>query len=179
MTVANFDLHLAFMAAAPKNDAVIEHICIRPTPGTRQVVDRVVLSSTDGVMGDRWKTSAWLRLPNGAPDPRVQVALCSPRLLQLLQGHDDPRCLIGDTFVADLDLSEANLPIGQRLAIGTAVIQVSDIVNDACGKFAHRFGVEPFKWIRKPEHQHLRLRGIFAQVIQDGEVGMGATLHKC
>lgn len=178
MSYLELNQYLEYMASAPKNTAQVEHICIRPKPGDRQVLDRVELSPTKGVVGDRWKTSAWLRLPNGAPDPRVQVALCSPRLLSILSCDANSSVVIGDTFVADLDFSEANLPVGQQLSIGTAIIEVSDVVNDACKKFAHRFGADAFYWIRDSKNRHLRLRGIFAQVIQGGEVWVDAPIAK-
>ena len=41
--------------------------------------------------------------------------------------------------------------------------RLSDVVNDACGKFVQRFGVDAFNFIREPENVPLRLRGIFCQ----------------
>ena len=44
--------------------------------------------------------------------------------------------------MVDLDLSVANLPVGQRLRIGSAVIEISDIPHNGCGKFRERYGEE-------------------------------------
>ena len=179
MNCQELDSHLASFSEAPKDGNAVTFICIRPKPGMRQVLDRVTLCPDEGVIGDRWKTSAWLRCPNGDPDPRVQVSLCSSRLLALLQNTSDPKRVIGDNFVVDFDFSEANLPVGQRLVIGKAIIEVSDVYNDACVKFAQRFGTSVLNWVREPQNRSLRLRGIFARVIRGGEVRLKDYISKC
>lgn len=174
--------HLDAFAASPKDHAQVEFICARPYPGGRSIQNHVVLSTTEGVVGDRWKTRPWLRLPNGSPDPRIQVSLCSPRLLAILETsiktNIEPKLAIGDNFVVDLDFSESNLPVGQRLRIGSAIIEVSDVYNDACTKFEKRFGTEVLNWIRDAENRTKRLRGIFARVIQEGEVKLNDLVSK-
>ena len=52
-----------------------------------------------------------------------------------------------------------NLPVGARISVGTAVIEVSEVVNDACVKFAKHYGDDVFAWIRHPDNRERRLRG--------------------
>ena len=80
------------------------------------------------------------------------------------------RC--GDNIYADLNLTGALLPVGSRLQIGEAVLEVSDVLNDACGKFAQRFGNEALQCVRQPRLRPLRLRGIFCRIIRAGEIRM-------
>jgi MOSC domain-containing protein YiiM len=79
----------------------------------------------------------------------------------------------GDTFVTDLDTSEANLPEGQLLAVGTAVLRVSGVFNDGCAKWKVRYGEAAYAWVRAAEHRHLRLRGILCSVEADGMIRLG------
>ena len=79
----------------------------------------------------------------------------------------------GDTLLVDFDLSAQNLPCGARLRAGSAIIEVSDIENDGCEKFAARHGADLLSWIRAPENRVRRIRGLFARVIVAGTVRAG------
>jgi hypothetical protein len=116
--------------------------------------------------------------PDGKPDPRVQVAVCNTPIIAMLQNLTGVRHHPGDTIFTDLDLSHDNLPIGTQLRVGAAIIEVSDVENDACAKFAKHYGEEVLRWIRLPENKHLRLRGFFAKVVQDGEACIGDEITK-
>ena len=48
----------------------------------------------------------------------------------------------GDQLFIDFDLSEANLPAGTRLALGS-VIEVTAQPHTGCAKFVERFGAMP------------------------------------
>ncbi len=75
-----------------------------------------------------------------------------------------------------MDLSVSNLPTGTRLAVGTAVLEVSAKPHTGCAKFAQRFGLEAAKWINSdPE---LRLRGINAMVVTAGSCSVGDVITK-
>src|SRR5204863_452760 len=74
--------------------------------------------------------------------------------------------LAGDQLYLDLLLSRENLPAGQRLALGTAVIEITDSPHNGCAKFKGRFGVEALRFVNvHPEVRDLRLRGIHARVV--------------
>jgi MOSC domain-containing protein YiiM len=84
----------------------------------------------------------------------------------------------GDTVFTDLDLSARNLPVGSRLQIGAAVLEISDVENDACAKFAAHYGTEVLQWIRLPQNRPLRLRGLFAKIVRGGQIHVGDLVAK-
>ncbi len=67
-------------------------------------------------------------------------------------------------------MSSENLPAGQRLAIGTAVLEITAIPHTGCGLFVERFGLAAAQFINSDIGKQLHLRGIYARVVQDGLV---------
>jgi MOSC domain-containing protein YiiM len=86
--------------------------------------------------------------------------------------------LAGDQLFIDLDLSDANLPPGTRLAIGSAVIEVTAQPHTGCSKFVERFGVDAMTFVNSGERRDLRLRGINARVVNAGVLRVGDTVRK-
>jgi MOSC domain-containing protein YiiM len=86
--------------------------------------------------------------------------------------------LAGDNLIVDLDLSEANIPIGQRLQVGQAVLEVTDLPHTGCSKFVERFGPDAVRYINAAERRALRLRGLYARVLKAGTVQIGDTVQK-
>jgi hypothetical protein len=163
------------IALAPKTDAVISCLCLRPDRGTREFPERLVLTQAQGVIGDRWLTTAWLTLPDGSPDPRVQVSILPQRVLDLVWTDRENSVHPGDQIVADLDMSEENLPIGTLIRAGSAVLRVSDEPNYGCVKWKARYGADALKWVES--HPALRLRGVLCSVEQDGVVTLQDRLQ--
>ena len=83
----------------------------------------------------------------------------------------------GDTLIVDLDLSTQHLPAGVRVQVGEAVVEISDVENDACAKFAQHYGADVFQWIRAGGNREKRLRGLFARVISGGWVRDGDAVR--
>jgi hypothetical protein len=164
--------------ASPKDWGRVEAIIIRPEEDQREMLEAAVLSPEGGVEGDRWPTSSPLRLPDGRPDPRDQVSLMSARMLKLIAGHDDRLALAGDNLIVDLDLTEANLPTGQKLRVGDALLEVTDVAHTGCGKFASRFGRDAVRYINAAERKHLHLRGLYARILEAGTVRVGDAVRK-
>jgi hypothetical protein len=123
-------------------------------------------------------TEPWLRLPDGRPDPDIQVSILPLRVLNLVWNEADAEPHPGDTIIADLDTSEANLPAGTRLQIGSAVLRVSNVFNDGCVKWKARYGADAKSWITAPGHPELRLRGILCAVETDGIIRLGDSIIK-
>lgn len=180
MTPSSEDLMRALphVLAAPKDGAAISHLCLRPVRNTRRFVDEIRLTKAQGIPGERWATQPWLRTIDGTPHPGIQVCIIPQRVLDLVWSSEEDALHPGDTFAADIDTSESNLPHGQLLTVGSAVLRVSDVFNDACAKWKGRYGSDAFDWIRAPEHRALRLRGLLCSVEQDGVIGTGDKLRK-
>jgi MOSC domain-containing protein YiiM len=86
--------------------------------------------------------------------------------------------LAGDQLFVDLDLSSENLPPGTRLAIGSAVIEISDEPHTGCRKFFDRFGKDAHLFVNAKANRGLNLRGVNAVVVQGGVVRLGDLVSK-
>ena len=162
--------------AAPKDSSTVQQLCFRPGRNLRDYPDRLELTRASGVPGERWLSEPWLRLADGQPDPAIQVSILPSRVHDLVRtSAEQPHP--GDTILADLDTSEANLPEGSLLAIGTAVLRVSAVFNDGCVKWKVRYGKDAKDWITLPGHPTLRLRGILCAVEQDGWIATGDAIR--
>ncbi len=170
---------LAAIRLSPADDGLVELIVRRPDFGARERLEVAELSTEDGLVGDTWNARPSRRTPDGGPHPDMQLNLINARLSTLIAGGDDEqRALAGDQLHLDLDLSTANLPAGTRLALGDAVIEVTDQPHTGCAKFRRRFGAEALHFINHGEGLDLRLRGINARVVQAGAVRAGDRVRK-
>lgn len=168
ITTAELSAALPHLLAAPRDDAPIFGLCLRPGYGQRSHPDRLTLTRAMGIPGERWTTAPWLRLPDGSPDPRIQISILPKRMLDLVWRPGDAAPHPGDPIVADINTTLENLPTGSLIAAGTALLRVSDLWNDACVKWKARYGQDALDFIRHaPE---LRLRGVLCEIVQDGEV---------
>ena len=164
--------------AAPRTDAPVDLLCVRPAKNQRLFPDRILLTREGGVEGDLEMSQPWLKLDDGRPDPRIQVSILPRRVLDLVWVDRDRVAHPGDTIIADLDTSEANLPAGSLIRVGTAVLRVSDIWNRGCAKWRGRYGNAAYLWTSNPEHKVHRLRGILCSIEEDGEVARGGMIAK-
>lgn len=169
-TMAELMAALPDVLAAPRTDAPIRTLCFRPGFNQRTFPDHLDLTVAHGIPGERWEKHPWLRLPDGRPDPRIQVSILPARVLDLIWRDRETTVHPGDTIVADLNCTTANLPLGTRLQVGTAVLEVSDEFNEGCVKWKARYGQAALDWVSWPGHPELRLRGILCSILQDGVV---------
>ena len=158
---------------APKSGSAVEYLCFRPDYNQRRFVDEMTLTREHGIPGERWGTAPWLKLPDGTGHPGIQVSILPRRVLDLVWRDRENMLHPGDTFVCDLDMTEANLPEGQLLSVGTAVLRVSEVFNGSCAKWKVRYGADAYDWARAPEHKALRLRGALCSIEQDGVIRLG------
>jgi MOSC domain-containing protein YiiM len=77
-----------------------------------------------------------------------------------------------------MDLSHENLPAETRLAIGSAVIEITQQPHTGCKKFVERFGLDAMKFVNSPLGTRLRLRGLNAKVVQGGVIRLGDVVRK-
>lgn len=177
-TTAELMAALPHVLAAPKDATPVLQLCFRPAFNQREFPERLTLTKEQGVPGERWLTAPWLKLEDGTGDPRIQVSILPKRVLDLVWREGDAEPHPGDTIIADLDTSVANMPEGTLLSCGTAVLKVSSLFNAACVKWKVRYGAEAKDWITAPGHPDLRLRGILCSIERDGEVRLGDVIRK-
>ncbi|MGD8624761.1 MAG: MOSC domain-containing protein [Anaerolineae bacterium] len=171
LTLEELEAALVEAAASPRDGGRVEMLVVRPGPDERVVKEAVRLTPEGGVEGDRWAGT------EGA-EPGAQVSLMNARLLRLLAGDEGRMALAGDNLVVDLDLGAENLPVGQRLRAGGAVLEITDLPHTGCGKFAERFGREAVRFINAAERRELHLRGCYARVVEAGTVRVGDQVKK-
>lgn len=179
LSTEQLEAELPEVLASPQDGGEIEMIVSRPSPGQRVLLPSASLSPEAGLEGDRWASETKLRLPDGRPDGRDQVSLMNSRLLRKLAADSEERmALAGDNLVVDLDLSEANLPPGQRLRAGRVLLEITEFPHTGCAQFAERFGPDAVRYINASQRKELRLRGVFARVLEAGTVQVGETIRK-
>jgi len=172
VSTGNLRAGLEQVRAAPRDQGSLELIVRRPAEGEREVLEEAELDVERGLVGDSWS------LRGRRPNPKAQLTLMSARAAALIAGDRDEWPLAGDQLFVDLDLSGANLPPGTQLAIGSAIVEVSDLPHLGCGKFTERYGAEAREFVNSPEGVALNLRGINALVVQSGTVRRGDAVHK-
>ena len=167
---------LAEILRAPATEGTVELIVRRPAEGEREVLEEAVLDLQEGLVGDRWWVNA--RRTNEAVDTSNQLTLMSARVIALIAPDRERWALAGDQLYADLDLRPENLPAGTRLALGSAVIEVTDEPHTGCAKFSGRFGSDAIRFVNSQSGRALRLRGMNARVVQPGRVRAGDAIRK-
>lgn len=164
---------------SPQDSGTLELIVRRPEIDAREVLDDAELSTSEGVVGDTWIARGSGRTTDGTAHPDMQLNVINARLSRLVGGDDDDvRALAGDQLHVDLDLSHDNLPAGTRLAIGDAVIEITDQPHTGCAKFAARFGKAALRFVNVGAGKQLRLRGLNAKVVVPGTIRRGDTITK-
>lgn len=163
---------------APKDAGALALIVRRPRVDAREVLDAGELDVAEGLVGDTWRSRQSGRTLEGEPHPDMQLNVMSARAIALVAPDETRWPLAGDQLFLDMDLSEENLPPGTRLAIGTAVIEVTAQPHTGCGKFVARFGVDAMKFVNSPVGRTLRLRGLNARVVQAGVIRTGDLARK-
>ena len=175
--MAQLEAGLDDVRTSPKEEGVLQLIVRRPERGERELVDEGSLDTVVGLVGDNWQTRGSTGTPDGSADPELQVTLMSSRAADLVTGGRDRWHIAGDQLFVDLDLGGENLPPGTRLAIGTAVLEVSVKPHTGCAKFSGRFGTDALRLVSSALGQELCLRGINTKVVQSGDIRVGTPFR--
>ena len=178
LTIEQLEAGLDLIRQSPRDEGVLNLIVRRPIVGAREVLEEGELSTLDGLVGDSWKTRQSARTPDGLPHPDMQLNIMNSRVVSLLAQDRNRWHLAGDQLFVDLDLSEANLPPGTELRIGSAVIEVTDQPHTGCQKFMSRFGLDAMKFVNSTVGRSLHLRGINARVVDPGAIRVGDLVTK-
>ena len=158
---------------SPRDDGRVVLVVRRPAVGVRELPGEAMLDPVAGLSGDNWLARGSRSMPDGSADPQRQVTVMNARVAELVAGGTDRMPLAGDQLYIDLDLSVDNLPAGSLLAVGQAVLQVSDAPHLGCAKFVERFGAEAMRFVNSRVGRQLRLRGMNARVVRPGIVRPG------
>jgi hypothetical protein len=178
LTMTELEAGLDEIRRSPKSEGVLEMIVRRPRPGEREVLAEGDVHPLEGLVGDCWRVRGSSRTADGTAHPDMQLNVMNSRVIALMAQLRDRWPLAGDQLYLDLDLSEENLPAGTRLALGTAVIEVTAQPHTGCKKFVERFGPEALKFVSSEAGKRLRLRGVNAKVVEGGVVRVGQVATK-
>jgi hypothetical protein len=178
LTLIELEAGLDAIIQSPKQEGRLEMIVRRLGVGEREVLEDAALDLVEGLVGDTWRSRGSSNTLDGSADPNAQVTLMNARAIALVAGSRDRWPLAGDQLFVDLDLSVDNVPPGTRLAIGAAVIEITDQPHTGCGSFMRRFGRDATKFVNSRVGRQLQLRGINTRVIQAGPIRVGDLVRK-
>lgn len=178
LTKAELEAGLPTIRRSPQDEGELQLIVRRPQINAREVLAEAELDIVVGLIGDTWKDRRSSRTADGSPHPDMQLNIINTRLIELISPDVARWQLAGDQLFLDLDLSKENLPPGTKLALGSAVIEVTAEPHTGCKKFVERFGVEAMKFVNSPVGRELCLRGINAKVVQPGVIRVGDRAKK-
>jgi hypothetical protein len=179
LTLSELEAGLEAIRQSPKDDGRLELIVRRMGIGEREVVDEAELDLVGGLVGDSWKERGSSATLDGSAHRDMQIAVMNARVIGLLARTKDRWPLAGDQLFIDLDLSVENLPPGTRLAIGSAMIEVTAEPHTGCRSFMKRYGADAVQFVNSPLGRQLQLRGINAKVIEPGLVRVGCVAKRC
>ena len=163
---------------SPKDAGTLTLIVRRPAVNEREVLDQGTLDLVEGLVGDSWSRRGSSRSQTGSAHPDMQLNIMNARAIALVAQSKDHWPLAGDQLYVDFDLSADNIPPGTRLALGSAVIEITAEPHTGCAKFAARFGADARKFVNSPAGKALHLRGVNAKVVQSGAIRAGDVVRK-
>jgi len=178
LSIMELEAGLDHIRQSPKENGVLKMIVRRPAVDEREAISEGELNTTEGLEGDTWKTRGSSHTTDGSANVNSQITVMNARTIALLAQDEERWSLAGDQLYIDMDLSDDNIPPGTRLAIGTAIVEVSAQPHSGCKKFSARFGVEAMKFVNSPEGKRLHLRGINTRVVQPGTIRVGDVIKK-
>ena len=178
LTIPELEAGLAEIRRSPRDEGRVALIVCRPQTLEREILERGELDVARGLVGDNWQARGSSMTEGGVAHPEMQLNLMNARAIALIAADKSRWQLAGDQLFVDLDLSGENLPPGTRLAIGSALIEVTAVPHTGCKKFTARFGLEAMKFVNSPVGRELNLRGINAKVVRGGAVAVGDTVRK-
>jgi hypothetical protein len=178
LTLVELEAALDDIRQSPRDEGRLDLIVRRPAVGVREVLEQGRLDVLQGLVGDTWCSRSSSRTRDRSPHPDMQLNIMNSRVIALLAQRKDRWPLAGDQLFIDFDLSAANLPPGTKLAVGSAVIEVTAQPHTGCQKFMARFGPDAMTFVNSPVGTTLRLRGINAKVVRTGAIRVGDTAKK-
>jgi MOSC domain-containing protein YiiM len=178
LTMQQLEAALDKIRQSPKDNGLVELIVRRPHVDKREVLEEAQLDAKDGLVGDSWMYRGSSKTADGGPHPEMQITIMNSRVVDLVAQAKERWPLAGDQLFIEMDLSTANLPAGSRIAIGSAIIEVTAPPHLGCQKFVARFGADAMKFVNSAVGRELCMRGVHARVVQSGVVRTGEIARK-
>ena len=163
---------------SPRDHGSLLLIVRRPAVGERELPAEAKIDQVAGLVGDNWLGRGSKNTPDGLADPWRQVTVMNARVAELVAAGTERMPLAGDQLYVDLNLSLDNLPPGSLLAIGQAVLEVSEDPHLGCAKFVQRFGEQAMRFVNSRTGRQMRLRGMNTRVVVPGTVRIGDLVAK-
>ena len=127
------------------------------------------------------KSSGIWTVVDGILTPQIILTLINSKFIEFISGPRENWIQSGDQLFVDLDINEENLPAGQQLAIGSTknlILEITEIPHTGCSKFATRYENDALQFISAKEKRNLRLRGVYARVIQPWAIKKNDVIRK-
>jgi hypothetical protein len=177
-TTDQLEAGMADVLATPTDVGPVRLVVRRPGRGQREILAEAQLDTELGLVGDDWINRPGMH--RDSPSPYAQVTIMNARAARLVSGDPEPAtwAQCGDQLYLDLDISEANMPAGTRIAVGEAILEVQAEPHTGCVQFRSWWGPEALRYISTPEGRALRMRGANTRVVQSGAVRPGDIARK-
>lgn len=160
---------LAMLSEPPRDRGNLRRIVRRRPDGMREEPERVRLTFDEGVPGDGWSR----RPPR---EPIAQLAVIREDIAALIS-NGQPVSLAGDNLYVDLDICAENLPVGTRLRVGGAIVEMTPKPHNGCHKFRARFGQDALVFVADKATRSQNRRGVYWRVVEEGEVALGDPIE--
>lgn len=168
-SLADLQNEFASLTSPPADSGRLALIVCRRASGIHESLISIRLSADEGVPGDEWNRRELRSL-------EAQLTVMRRDVAELV-ANGQPLSTSGDNLIVELDISAANLPVGTRLRIGQATVEVTPKPHNGCQKFARRFGEDALRFVQTPATRQHNLRGMYWKVITAGEVKVGSRIQ--
>jgi len=164
-------LDAAWQGREPILDGKVHVLVRRTARGVHDTPEEIHCEPNAGIIGDRWSV-------DGEGVIGAQVSLIPASVCQLLCDRKGvPWHTPGDNLVAGIDLSESAVPVGARLKIGGAELEVTDEPHLGCQKFSDRLGRDAFLWVNDKAGRFERRRGVYCKINRGGAIALGDVIE--
>jgi MOSC domain-containing protein YiiM len=58
------------------------------------------------------------------------------------------------------------------------ILEITDVPHTGCNSFAERYGKEALDFINAPERKYMRLRGVYARILNPGLIRVSDFIKK-
>jgi hypothetical protein len=169
LSASELDRKISELPDAPMDKGTVDLLVAGGADFSRILPATVELTTARGMPNDRFelqdKYGSEYQLATTRTDYATVIANG-----QALELH-------GDNLFLNLELSSKNLPLGSRVRVGRALLEVTPQAHNGCKKWVQRFGLAPMRLNLAPHFKHQHLRGIYFRVIEDGVVAVGDTVE--